>query len=69
MARQPRGRFRGIPFNWSPPSKHDVGRGLWDPDDPRLITPKNFGWGYSINLASLFKRRARGDDQKRHRPE
>ncbi len=59
MARTPRGWFKGMPFNWSRPSRKDVGKGAWDPDDPRLITPKNFGWGYGINFASLFRRRPR----------
>lgn len=65
MARQPQGRFRGIPFNWSPLERKDVGKGLWDPEDSRLVTPKNYGWGYSINFASLFKRRRRDPDERR----
>jgi hypothetical protein len=57
MARKPQGKFLGLPYNWSPLKRGDVGRGLWDPDDPRVFTPKSYGWGYGINLAALFRRR------------
>jgi hypothetical protein len=59
MARAPRGWFRGMPFNWSRPSRRDLGKGVWDPDDRRVLTPKNVGWGYGLNLAAVFKRRRR----------
>jgi uncharacterized membrane protein len=29
---------------------------VWDPDEPRLLVVKAYGWGYSINLASLWRR-------------
>jgi hypothetical protein len=62
MARSPQGWWRGLPFNWSPLSKDEVGKGVWDPDDPRVVTPKNYGWGYGVNFASLFKRRSEDRD-------
>jgi Family of unknown function (DUF5808) len=49
----------GLPFNWSRPERRDVGRGVWDPEDPRVLTPKNFGWGYGINFAALLRRARR----------
>jgi Family of unknown function (DUF5808) len=52
-----------MPFNWSPPSRDDLGKGVWDPDDPRALTPKNYGWGYGINLAALFQRLRRDRDR------
>ena len=27
----------------------------WNPAEPRLFTPKTFGWGYDINLARLLR--------------
>ena len=63
MARPPQGRFWGLPFNWSRPSQGEVGKGLWDPEDPRVLTPKNYGWGYGINFAALFRRRRRDADR------
>jgi hypothetical protein len=65
VARSPQGRFRGLPFNWSLPSREEVGKGLWDPDDARVLTPKNFGWGYGINFAALFRRNRRTPDRDR----
>jgi len=56
MARNPQGWFRGLPYNWSRPAREDVGKGVWDPDDPRVFTPKNYGWGYGVNFAALFRR-------------
>jgi hypothetical protein len=59
MARKPQGRFLGIPYNWSPLTRKDVGKGAWDPDDRRILTPKNYGWGYGINVAALVRRLTR----------
>jgi hypothetical protein len=63
MARTPQGWFRGMPFNWSRMTREETGKGTWDPEDPRVITPKNYGWGYGINFAALFKRRSEDPDQ------
>jgi uncharacterized membrane protein len=27
-----------------------------NPDDPRLFTPRAFGWGFALNFARLFRR-------------
>jgi hypothetical protein len=56
MARKPQGRFLGIPYNWNRQEPGDTGTGLWDPDDRRIFTPKNFGWGYGINFAAVWRR-------------
>ena len=48
------GTFLGVPYDWR--RKGFVSRlrqRWWNPDDPRLFTPKTFGWGYDINLARL----------------
>ena len=59
MARKEQGRFLGIPYNWSTLKRGDEGKGPWDPDDRRILTPKNFGWGYTINFAAIWRRLAR----------
>jgi hypothetical protein len=59
MARRERGRFPGIPYNWRPPSREEAGKGPWDPDDRRIFTPKNYGFGYTINVAAIWRRLAR----------
>jgi hypothetical protein len=56
MARKPQGRFLGLPYNWSRPTRGEVGKGAWDPDDRRVFTPKSYGWGYGINFAALLRR-------------
>ncbi len=56
MAREPQGRFLGLPFNWKRPTRDEAGKGVWDPADRRIFTPKNYGWGYGINFAALKRR-------------
>jgi hypothetical protein len=56
MAREPQGRFVGLPYNWRRPTRDEAGKGVWDPDDRRILTPKNYGWGYGINFAALKRR-------------
>lgn len=56
MARPPRGRFLGIPYNWDRPTRADVRQGIWDPSDDRILTPKTWGWGYGLNLAAVVRR-------------
>ena len=51
------GKFLGIPHDWRRPTLARIKSRWWNPDDPRLFTPKAFGWGYDINLARLFGRR------------
>mgnify|MGYP003299810690 CR=1 FL=1 len=29
----------------------------WNPNEPRLFTPRAFGWGYAVNLARVFRRK------------
>lgn len=51
------GKFLGIPYDWRRPTKARIKERWWNPDDPRLFTPKAVGWGYAINFARLFRRR------------
>ena len=48
------GRFFGIPFDWRKPTSARFRSRLWNPNEPRLITPKAFGWGYDLNFYRLF---------------
>ncbi len=57
--KEPRtGRFLGVPYDWR---RHGFKARLkerwWNPAEPRLFTPRAFGWGYAVNLARLFRRR------------
>ena len=44
------GRYYGIPFDFRVPTIDRVRQRMWNPDDPRVITPTVFGAGWSINL-------------------
>jgi len=45
----PQGRFAGLPYDFRKPTVARVRSRMWNRDDPRLFTPKSFGWGYDIN--------------------
>ncbi len=51
------GTFLGVPYDWR---RHGFQARLkerwWNPAEPRLITPRAFGWGYALNFARLFRR-------------
>jgi uncharacterized membrane protein len=51
------GKFLGIPYDWRRPTLARTKQRWWNPDDPRLFTPKVTGWGFAVNLARLFRRR------------
>jgi uncharacterized membrane protein len=51
------GKFLGVPYDWRRPTVARVKKRWWNPNDPRLFTPKVLGWGYDVNLARLLKRR------------
>lgn len=48
------GRFLGIPYDWRRPSAARLKSRWWNADDPRLFTPKSWGWGYDVNLYRLL---------------
>ncbi|QIS13664.1 DUF5808 domain-containing protein [Nocardia arthritidis] len=51
---EPEGKVLGIPYDWRRPTGARIKARWWNPDDPRLFTPKSFGWGYGLNLYRLF---------------
>jgi hypothetical protein len=51
------GKFLGIPYDWRRPTVHRFKSRVWNPDDPRLFTPRSFGWGYDVNFARLLRRK------------
>jgi hypothetical protein len=48
------GKFWGVPYDWRRLTKARYRSRLWNPDDPRKITPRAFGWGYDLNFYHLF---------------
>jgi hypothetical protein len=58
MSRQKSGTFLGIPYDWRRPTVRRVKSRWWNPNDPRLFTPKSWGWGWDINFARLLGRKS-----------
>ncbi|MFI5735849.1 DUF5808 domain-containing protein [Kribbella sp. NPDC051587] len=50
------GKFLGMPFDWRRPTVERAKSRLWNDDDPRILTPKTYGWGYDLNVAQLLHR-------------
>ncbi len=53
------GTFLGMPYDWRKPTAERFKSRWWNPDDPRVLTPRWFGWGYDINLARVLGRKPR----------
>jgi hypothetical protein len=53
-ARSRVGRFLGIPYDWRRPTKARYHERMWNPDEPRLFTPRAWGWGYDLNFHRLL---------------
>ena len=51
------GTFLGVPYDWRRPTAARLKQRWWNADDPRLFTPKTFGWGYDLNLARALGRK------------
>jgi hypothetical protein len=56
-----------IPYDFRPPNFERVKQAWWNPDDPRLFTPRAFGIGWAVNLHRLLDMvltpaRTNGDD-------
>ena len=55
----PQGTVIGVPYDWRRPTAARL-RARWsNPADPRLFTPKSFGWGFDLNLYRLVHWRRR----------
>jgi Family of unknown function (DUF5808) len=54
------GKFLRIPYDWRRKGFFArLKQRWWNPADPRVFTPKTFGWGYDINFARLLRRKPR----------
>jgi hypothetical protein len=47
---EPQGRFAGLPYDFRPLTPGRARARWWNPGDPRILTPKAFGWGFDLNL-------------------
>lgn len=56
MSQERQGRFLGMPYDWRRPTARKVRERAWNPDEPRILVPKAYGWGYAVNFAALRRR-------------
>ncbi len=47
------GRIAAVPYDLRRPTVARIRAAWWNPDDPRLLTPRAFGVGWAINLARV----------------
>lgn len=50
---EPQGRVLGMPYDFRGASVDRVGARMWNPADPRVLTPRLFGVGWTINFGAL----------------
>lgn len=48
------GRIANVPYDFRAPTPRRLLRRSWAPDDPRIIVPRAFGVGWSVNFASAL---------------
>lgn len=49
----PQGRVLGMPYEFRPLTATSLMERLWNPADPRVWMPRNFGVGWTINFGAL----------------
>jgi hypothetical protein len=49
------GNVLGVPYDFRPPTPRRFINAMWNPDDPRLFTPRPFGVGWTINFARALQ--------------
>jgi hypothetical protein len=47
--------FGLVPYDFRPPTLERFKAAWWNPDDPRLLTPRDLGIGWAVNLPRLIK--------------
>jgi hypothetical protein len=47
------GKILGVPYDFRPPTLARIRERMWNREDPRVITPRVFGAGWTINFAAL----------------
>ena len=46
---EPQGRAAGLPYDFRRLTASRIRARAWNPGDPRVFTPKAFGWGLGVN--------------------
>ena len=53
---QDHGKLAGIPYDFRRPTLARLKERIWNPQDPRIFTPRTFGIGWAINLPGIRKK-------------
>lgn len=43
-------KLAGMEYDWRRPTATRFRSRAWNPNDPRMFTPKTFGWGFGFNF-------------------
>jgi hypothetical protein len=54
------GKFLGIPYDLRFPTLSRIRERMWNPEDPRIFTPRVYGAGWTVNFATLRERSTPG---------
>ena len=54
--RRPAGVFLKVPYDFRLPTLQRLRERVWNPEDPRIFTPRCFGVGWSVNVYQLVRR-------------
>lgn len=49
-------RILGMPYNFSPMSTEQIAARVWNPSDPRILMPRLFGVGWTLNFGAIAVR-------------
>jgi hypothetical protein len=50
------GTVLGVPYDFRPPTFDRFRHAWWNPQDPHILTPRDFGVGWAINIPRLLQR-------------
>ena len=50
------GKILGIPFDFRKPTYARMKQRMWNPEDERIMVPRTYGIGWTVNLYQLKKR-------------
>lgn len=56
------GTLGGVPYDLRVPTPERLRAKLWDPDNPRIVTPHVWGVGWAVNVGRVVRL------TRRHRP-
>ncbi|MCI0841336.1 MAG: hypothetical protein J4N64_06140 [Chloroflexi bacterium] len=63
--KQSHGTFLGVPFDFRMPTWERFKQSFWNPEDPRVFTPRPFGIGWGVNIPQVLKRVEAGKEDLR----